>query len=434
MKNLGIRKQFNPFLSELKSYKETLDWMFNQLPYYQNRGHSAYRPGLQRVEKLVAYLGNPQNTIKAIHIAGTNGKGSTAHMIASVFMESGYKVGLFISPHFLDYRERITLNGKKIPKTYVQKFIEKHYAFLTQWQISFFEMNIGLALDYFKVKQVDYAVLEVGLGGRLDATNIVKPILSIITNIGLDHTEFLGNTIEKIAFEKAGIIKPNIPVLIGQKQNETHRVFKSVSQSKNAPLFYPTNNKGIERIYKNWPKYQYKNIQTAIGALKLIQQNEKIRLNIAKGIQNTIKNTRFLGRWQIVAQYPLVVMDVAHNMEGFREIIKQLDFYSYKTLRLVMGFVKGRSHQELFEILPKNSIWYLSSPKVERAKSKPELMVDIPQNPIPSHQFYKTIKQAFEKAHSEAHPRDMVLVCGSTFVVAEVLGKLYGDQTDRRKF
>lgn len=408
----------------MKTYEQTLQWMFAQLPYYQNKGNSAYRPGLERVEKLARYLGNPENAIKAIHIAGTNGKGSTAHMIASVLIESGYQVGLFISPHFLDYRERITINGKKISKQYVQKFIEQHYQFLVQWKISFFEMNMGLALSYFKAKKVDYVVIEVGLGGRLDATNIAKPILSIITNIGLDHTEYLGNSLEKIALEKAGIIKPNVPILVGEKQAKTQKVFESVSQSKKAPLFYSKNNLTIEKQFQNWPKYQHKNIQTAMSALKLIEKRERITLNIKQGIQNTNKKTTFLGRWQIVSRQPKVILDVAHNQEGFQEIINQLGLYSYDQLRLVMGFVKGRNHRELFEMLPQKSIWYLSSPRVERAKSIAELRDDISHHPLPKYQFFKTIEQAFEKAHTEAHPNDVVLVCGSTFVVAEILEKL----------
>ena len=402
--------------------------MFEQLPYYQNKGKIGYRPGLDRVRKLADYLGNPQSKLKLIHIAGTNGKGSTAHLIASVLMESGYKTGLFISPHFLDYRERITIGGKKIPKEFVLQFINSHFKVLSQWGLSFFEMNIGLALEYFRYEKVDYAILEVGLGGRLDATNIVCPILSVITNIGLDHTEYLGDTLEKIAYEKGGIIKNKVPVLIGQRQNGIDKVFENISRSLDAPLYYSQPYPYMGELTPNWPKYQYKNIQTAHGALDLLRQIEKIDLQIVKGINNTAHNTSFMGRWQVISQQPLVVLDVAHNIEGFKEILAELESITYEKLHLVMGFVKGREHKSIFRLLSEKGILYLSTPKVERAKSKSELLNDLPGDLNFHHQYHPSIEEAFDYALSRAVENDMILVCGSTFVVAEII-----DHLKRRK-
>lgn len=403
----------------MKSYQDTLDWMFSKLPMYQKVGGSAYRPGLERILAMDTHLEHPHRTFKSIHVAGTNGKGSTSHILASVLQSAGYKVGLYTSPHLFDFRERIKVNGQPIAEKNIIQFIEKHAAYFESEQISFFEMTVGMAFSHFRERQVDYAIVEVGLGGRLDATNIVMPVLSVITNIGLDHTEFLGTTRTQIAKEKAGIIKSGIPVVVGQKDKETQEVFKEIALKQTAKLtFVKVQNQHWETDLKG--VYQAQNIQTALTALACLDDH-KINLNTLKqGLNNVISNTGLLGRWQIIADSPLLILDVGHNKEGLSFLATELQRLAFDHLHLIMGFVKGKKVVDLISLFPSEASFYLSSPKIDRAIPLSTLKAELTGS-SKNIDFFPTVIDALNKARSSANVNDLILVCGSTFVVAEVL-------------
>jgi dihydrofolate synthase/folylpolyglutamate synthase len=393
--------------------------MFSKLPMYQKVGGSAYRPGLERILAMDTHLEHPHRTFKSIHVAGTNGKGSTSHILASVLQSAGYKVGLYTSPHLFDFRERIKVNGQPIAEKNIIQFIEKHAAYFESEQISFFEMTVGMAFSHFRERQVDYAIVEVGLGGRLDATNIVMPVLSVITNIGLDHTEFLGTTRTQIAKEKAGIIKSGIPVVVGQKDKETQEVFKEIALKQTAKLtFVKVQNQHWETDLKG--VYQAQNIQTALTALACLDDH-KINLNTLKqGLNNVISNTGLLGRWQIIADSPLLILDVGHNKEGLSFLATELQRLAFDHLHLIMGFVKGKKVVDLISLFPSEASFYLSSPKIDRAIPLSTLKAELTGS-SKNIDFFPTVIDALNKARSSANVNDLILVCGSTFVVAEVL-------------
>lgn len=403
----------------MKSYQDTLDWMFSKLPMYQKVGGSAYRPGLERILAMDTHLEYPHRTFKSIHVAGTNGKGSTSHILASVLQSAGFKVGLYTSPHLLDFRERIKVNGQPIAEKYVVQFIERHAAYFELEQISFFEMTVGMAFDHFRESQVDYAIVEVGLGGRLDATNIIIPVLSVITNIGLDHTEFLGTTRAQIAKEKAGIIKRGIPVVVGQKDEETQKVFEEIALKQYAKLtFVKVQNQHWKTDLKG--DYQTQNIQTALTALECLD-NHKINLNTLKqGLKNVISNTGLLGRWQIIADSPKLIMDVGHNKEGLSFLATELQKLEFDHLHLIMGFVKGKRVADLISLFPSEASFYLTSPKIDRAIPLSTLKAELTEN-LKNIDFFPTVFDAINKARSTANVNDLILVCGSTFVVADVM-------------
>lgn len=403
----------------MKSYQDTLDWMFSKLPMYQKVGGSAYRPGLERILAMDTHLEHPHRTFKSIHVAGTNGKGSTSHILASVLQSAGYKVGLYTSPHLLDFRERIKVNGEPIAEKNVIQFIERHAAYFESEQISFFEMTVGMAFSHFKERQVDYAIVEVGLGGRLDATNIIMPVLSVITNIGLDHTEFLGTTRTQIAKEKAGIIKSGIPVVVGQKDKETQKVFEEIALKQSAKLtFVKVQNQHWETDLNG--VYQAQNIQTALTALACLDVH-KIDLNTLKqGLKNVISNTGLLGRWQIIADSPQLILDVGHNKEGLSFLATELQKLAFDHLHLIMGFVKGKKVVDLISLFPSEASFYLSSPKIDRAIPLSTLKAELTGS-SKNIDFFPTVIDALNKARSSANENDLILVCGSTFVVAEVL-------------
>lgn len=403
----------------MKSYQDTLDWMFSKLPMYQKVGGSAYRPGLERILAMDTHLEYPHRTFKSIHVAGTNGKGSTSHILASVLQSAGFKVGLYTSPHLLDFRERIKVNGQPIAEKYVVQFIERHAAYFELEQISFFEMTVGMAFDHFRESQVDYAIVEVGLGGRLDATNIIIPVLSVITNIGLDHTEFLGTTRAQIAKEKAGIIKRGIPVVVGQKDEETQKVFEEIALKQYAKLtFVKVQNQHWKTDLKG--DYQTQNIQTALTALECLD-NHKINLNTLKqGLKNVISNTGLLGRWQIIADSPKLIMDVGHNKEGLSFLATELQKLEFDHLHLIMGFVKGKRVADLISLFPSEASFYLTSPKIDRAIPLSTLKAELTGN-LKNIDFFPTVFDAINKARSTANVNDLILVCGSTFVVADVM-------------
>lgn len=403
----------------MKTYQDTLDWMFSKLPMYQKVGGSAYRSGLERILAMDAHLDQPHLTFKSIHVAGTNGKGSTSHILASVLQSAGYKVGLYTSPHLLDFRERIKVNGQLITEKKVIQFIERHAAYFESEQISFFEMTVGMAFDHFRESQVEYAIVEVGLGGRLDATNIIMPVLSVITNIGLDHTEFLGITRTQIAKEKAGIIKSGIPVVVGQKDEETQKVFEEIALQQSSKLtFAKVQDQDWETDLKG--VYQVQNIQTALTALACLD-DPKINLHtIKQGFKNVISNTGLLGRWQIIADSPQLIMDVGHNKEGLSFLVTELQKLEFGHLHLIMGFVKGKQVVDLISLFPSEASFYLSSPKIDRAIPLSTLKAELTGS-SKNIDFFPTVIDALNKASSSANTNDLILVCGSTFVVAEVL-------------
>tara|TARA_B100001093_G_scaffold10241_1_gene9580 strand:+ start:64 stop:1266 length:1203 start_codon:yes stop_codon:yes gene_type:complete len=397
-------------------------WMFSKLPMYQRKGAAAYRPGLDAMKKLDKQIGKPHGSFKSIHIAGTNGKGSTAHMIASIVQTAGYKTGLYTSPHLLDFRERIKVNGLKISKDEVVEFISVYKKYFEDEKLSFFEMTVGLAFWYFKKKQVEYGIIEVGLGGRLDATNIIAPVLSVITNIGLDHTQFLGNTHADIAREKAGIIKSKTPVVIGSRDKKTEKIFLEVAKNLAAPIYF--NEDSINEFRTDLKgTYQSKNIQTAILALNCLPQVNFEKKVIQQGLLNVISNTGIMGRWQSVNSSPQVILDVAHNKEGLTMIREQLNFIEYGRLYLVMGFVQGRNVAELLSLFPNDAYYYLSSPNIARALKINELKKQLKDSSLKI-TYTKSILKAYENALLSAKPQDLILVLGSTFAVSEVLKQL----------
>ena len=365
------------------------------------------------------HLEHPHRTFKSIHVAGTNGKGSTSHILASILQSAGYKVGLYTSPHLLDFRERIKVNGQPIAEKNIIQFIERHAAYFESDQISFFEMTVGMAFSHFRERQVDYAIVEVGLGGRLDATNIIMPVLSVITNIGLDHTEFLGTTRTQIAKEKAGIIKSGIPVVVGQKDKETQEVFEEIALKQSAKLtFVKVQNQHWETDLKG--VYQAQNIRTALTALACLDDH-KINLNTLKqGLKNVISNTGLLGRWQIISDLPQLILDVGHNKEGLSFLATELQKLAFDHLHLIMGFVKGKNVVDLISLFPSKALFYLSSPKIDRAIPLSTLKAELTGS-SKNIDFFPTVIDALNKARSSANENDLILVCGSTFVVAEVL-------------
>ncbi|APX99579.1 bifunctional folylpolyglutamate synthase/dihydrofolate synthase [Lacinutrix venerupis] len=404
------------------NYHDTVNWMFSQLPMYQNQGKSAYKVDLANTLLLANHLENPENKFKSIHVAGTNGKGSTSHMLASVLQEAGYKVGLYTSPHLKDYRERIKINGKEISKQFVIQFVKRNKSFFQLNALSFFEMTVGLAFEYFAKQKVDIAIIEVGLGGRLDSTNIITPEVSIITNIGLDHTQFLGNTLQEIAKEKAGIIKSNIPVVIGETQKETEAVFLEVAQNNKAKIIFADQSK--IHAYKSdlKGKYQDKNIKTVTQVIKEIQLKgfNVSKENIEKGLLNVVKNTGLLGRWQILQKSPKVICDTAHNREGLKIVMSQLQNEIFDNLHIVFGVVNDKDLNTIIDLLPKNANYYLCKPNIPRGLSEKKLEACF-KNKNLTCKSYNSVNEAYKTAIDKAKDKDVVYVGGSTFVVSEII-------------
>ncbi|MBN4085189.1 bifunctional folylpolyglutamate synthase/dihydrofolate synthase [Flavobacteriaceae bacterium AH-315-B10] len=404
------------------NYNDTINWMFSQLPMYQNQGKSAYKEDLSNTILLANYLKNPETKFKSIHIAGTNGKGSTSHMVASILQETGYNVGLYTSPHLKDFRERIKINGICISKESVIEFIEINKSFFEKNALSFFEMTVGMAFDYFAKQKVDIAIIEVGLGGRLDSTNIIIPEVSVITNIGLDHTQFLGNTLKEIAFEKGGIIKPMVPIVIGEIQNETKQVFIDLAKENEAPIYF------AEELIKNdYPSglkgnYQKKNIKTAVQTiLEISKKGFKISdINIEDGLLHVIKNTDIKGRWQVLQNYPKVICDIAHNKEGLTYVMNQLKQEIFKNLHIVLGMVNDKNVDGIIDLFPKNATYYFCKPNIERGLDVEILKAHFMEKELQGN-VYKTVKSALDSAKETAEKNDLIYVGGSTFVVAEII-------------
>lgn len=405
------------------TYQQCLDWLFNQLPMFQRTGGgNNYKIDLSKTHQLMDLLDQPQQGFKSIHVAGTNGKGSVSHMLAAIFQKAGYKTGLYTSPHLKDFRERIRINGKMIAEESVVDFVEKHRANFTRLELSFFEMTVGMAFDHFRNKEVDIAIVEVGMGGRLDSTNVVTPELSVITNISLDHTQFLGDTIAKIAGEKAGIIKPQVPVLIGERQIETTGVFEEVAEKLKAPLYFAEDLIRDSDVYQlDLPGfYQKRNLRTVLAAVEVLAEKYPLREHLKEGLENTRKITGLRGRWEILGENPTEICDTGHNEAGVKNVVDQLRLQSFENLHIVWGMVGDKEATSVLKLLPKNALYYWCKPDIPRGKDAHELKNEAHQQGLQG-TAYHSVTEAYNAAKKEATAKDLIFVGGSTFVVAEVL-------------
>ncbi|MFG0590668.1 bifunctional folylpolyglutamate synthase/dihydrofolate synthase [Myroides odoratimimus] len=404
------------------NYQETLEWMFNQLPMYQQKGAIAYKADLSNTIKLINHLGNPQDSLKTIHIAGTNGKGSTSSMIASILQEAGYKVGLYTSPHLKDFRERIKINGVEISESFVIDFIGRNKPFFEENSLSFFEMTVGMCFEYFKQEQVDVAVIEVGMGGRLDATNVIHPLISVITNIGKDHTAFLGDTLEAIAGEKAGIIKKDVPVVIGEYNEHTQPVFISKANEMSAEIYFAQDTY-IDNILVSDLKgdYQKSNIRTVRQAIELLRKSFEITEKAeVEGLLHVVQNTKLLGRWQVLGQNPKIITDTAHNSHGLTIVMNQLKHENYRDLYVVFGVVNDKDLDSILPLLPKEAKYFFAKPDNLRGL-EPEILAAKASEFGLMGEVCSSIPNAYAKAKEVAGAEDLIYIGGSTFVVAEIL-------------
>ena len=420
------------------TYQETIDFMFSQLPMYHRIGAAAYKADLQPTIEMMAALGNPERRLRCIHVAGTNGKGSVSHFLASILQEAGYKVGLYTSPHLVDFRERIRINGEMITQQEVVDFVEKNIyapnAPLADLHLSFFEMTVGLAFDYFVKENVDIAVIEVGMGGRLDSTNVITPLLSVITNIGLDHTQFLGDTLEKIAVEKAGIIKPGVPVVIGETQPETEPVFRRIAAERHAPITFADRHYVVDDISRYTEEltgeYQKHNLATVLEAIEVLRKSTSLDLQplaIRNGLARVVTNTHLHGRWETIGQEPLTICETAHNAPGIDSMLGKLATMPFKALHVVYGCVNDKDYRKIllhlheeFTKLGKPFDWYFSQPSVPRQLPVADLQAAARELGIDG-DAYNNVKDAIAAARDVASKDDLVLVTGSIFLVADAL-------------
>jgi len=428
------------------TYTQTLDFLFSQLPAYHRIGKAAYRSDLKNIILLDNYFKNPHLKYPTIHVAGTNGKGSVTHMIASVLQEAGYKTGLYTSPHLKDFRERIKVNGEMISENEVVTFVTKHKDIIESLKPSFFEMTVAMALNYFAECNVDVAVIEVGLGGRLDSTNIIKPVLSVITNIGHDHLDLLGDTLEKIAVEKAGIIKRNIPVIISETQTETKNVFINKAEENDTSIMFAdevfscdlkqnknltsgreylmtelsTNNKLKGKTFLGGD-YQSKNLQAVFAAFKLLENIFTVsEENVSEGIRNVIINTGIQGRWQILSSSPLTICDTGHNKEGLEYVMNQIKRVPRSALHIVIGFVNDKDLGSVLPLFPTDAIYYFTKASVPRALNELKLKMEAEKYGLAG-QSYPDVRTALYSARKQANESDVIFIGGSTFVVAEIV-------------
>jgi dihydrofolate synthase / folylpolyglutamate synthase len=425
-------------------YPQTIEYLFNRLPIFSRIGAAAYKSDLTNIRLLCNLLGNPENKFRSIHVGGTNGKGSTSHMLAAILQKAGYKTGLYTSPHLHDFRERIRIDGHMIPEKNVVGFTGRIQNSIEQIEPSFFEITVAMAFDWFAAEQVDIAVIEVGLGGRLDSTNIIVPEVSVITNISFDHMDLLGNTLEKIAFEKAGIIKPSVPIVIGEEQTEVKKVFIDVAESNGSPLHFASrkrfagewktegnglfvqvtesHNNNKKNFHLDLPGlYQLKNLVTVIEVISILNQKGfNISDNAMQlGLRQVKSLTGLHGRWDELHQNPLVVADVAHNEEGMKAVANQIENTDYEELHIILGMVKDKATELVLRHLPAMATYYFTRAQIPRA---------LPESELARHgealglkgDFYSTVKQALEAALLNAGQKDMILICGSVFLVAEL--------------
>lgn len=428
------------------NYTETLDFLFAQLPMYQRVGKAAYKADLETTLALDTYFQHPHKAYKTIHIGGTNGKGSVSHCIASILQEAGYKVGLYTSPHLKDFRERIRINGEMISEQAVVDFVGQHQQIIQSLQPSFFEMSVAMAFDYFKKEEIDIAIMEVGMGGRLDSTNIISPLISAITNIGLDHTAFLGNSLDKIAYEKAGIIKKDVPLIVGQTHKQTAPVFKTVAKEKETNIVFADQNfeistatfsideKQIFQIYKDEQlvykdlkldllgSYQQKNIITVLACVEQLQkQGVSITTkHLYDGLENVVKNTGLLGRWQHLGYNPRIVCDTGHNLDGMTMLVEQIQNTPHDQLHFVLGMVNDKDHEAVLDILPKKASYYFTKASIPRSLNENTLQ-EMAQKHGLNGKTYHSVDKALEAAKKNASDNDLIFIGGSTFIVADIL-------------
>jgi len=441
------------------TYAQTLDYLFNSLPMYHRIGQAAYKADIANTVQLMTHLGNPERKFRSIHVAGTNGKGSVSHMLASVLMQAGYKVGLYTSPHLVDFRERIRINGQMIPQEQVTDFVELHRGFMQTLQLSFFEMTVGLAFDYFAQQQVDVAVVEVGMGGRLDSTNVIRPDLCVITNIGLDHTQFLGDTLAKIAGEKAGIIKSHVPVVIGETHVETKPVFEAKASEMQAPIYFADSKYTLHETQRPaeggldtydpdlhfsvqvagdcpFPlgsnefisplsgSYQLHNIATLFQALELLPSvGYKITEDhIRQGIARVVADTGLHGRWQLMDRQPLTICETAHNADGVNAMLQKLAEIPYRHLHLIYGCVNDKDYRKILRMMPhERTTYYYTQPSVPRGLAVEQLAAAAKDEGM-SGTAFAHVGQAIQTARHAADPhQDLVLVTGSIFLVADAV-------------
>ncbi|MFO7722393.1 MAG: Mur ligase family protein [Bacteroidales bacterium] len=430
------------------NYEETLKYLYDRLPMFQRIGAAAYKADLNRTIRLVNLFGNPHEHIRFIHIAGTNGKGSVSHMLASILQSKGLKTGLYTSPHMKDFRERIRVDGKMVPRNWVTKFVSYFRKDFEPLEPSFFELTFAMAMRYFKEENVDIAVLETGMGGRLDSTNIVHPLVSVITNIGMDHKEFLGGTGEMIAAEKSGIIKPHVPVVIGKRQAVSEEIFRYKAELEEAPIWFAQDTfevrnhdfAGVQKgklvmdIYRNgFPfitglrcpltgLYQLENIITVMQVChELIRMGYDIRKNhITKGINDVVKQTGLLGRYQVLGRQPLIICDTGHNQEGIKMVMEQLMTEPYEKLHIVLGVVRDKELKELLRLLPGDAIYYFCKADIPRGLDA-EILRQLAWSAGLRGVSYPSVRMAYEAALQAASANDLVFIGGSTFTVAEVL-------------
>jgi dihydrofolate synthase / folylpolyglutamate synthase len=428
------------------NYRQTIQFLYDQLPVFHRIGPAAYKPDIGNIEALCAKLDQPHKKFRSIHIAGTNGKGSVSHMLASILQSAGYNTGLHTSPHLKDYRERFRVNGKMMLKSGVVDFVNSWKKEFETLKPSFFEMSVALAFDHFAKKKVDIAVFETGLGGRLDSTNILSPEISVITNIGWDHMMFLGNTLEKIAAEKAGIIKSGIPVVIGETHPETENVFITKARQLGSPIFFADQElrvektqtartagsnyrvyRGDEVIYKDLycplgGDYQALNIVTVLKAVDVLRsQNFKISPdNVSSGVAKVVQHTGLKGRWQLLGRNPMVIADIGHNKDGIRFVIDQISKQKFSKLHFVLGMVNDKDVGGILAMLPTSANYYFCKPDIPRGLDTTQLASDAEKTGLQG-EIYKSVSEAFHAAKAKAGDDDLVFVGGSTFVVAEVI-------------
>ena len=416
------------------NYQETLDYMFSQLPMYHRIGAAAYKADIQPTIDMMEALGNPELKFKSIHVAGTNGKGSVSHFLASILQEAGYKVGLYTSPHLVDFRERIRINGEMIPQQEVVDFVERNRQLFADLKLSFFEMTVGMAFDYFAQEKVDIAVVEVGMGGRLDSTNVILPELSVITNIGLDHTQFLGDTLEKIAVEKAGIIKEGVPVVVGETQPETEPVFRRIATEHFAPITFADQHYVVEDISRYTEEltgeYQKKNIATVLEAVEVLNSCSRFTISnsqLQRGLSRVVTNTHLHGRWQTIGTEPLTICETAHNEPGIRAMMDKLKSMDFKRLHLVYGCVNDKDFRSILHLLVAQFTssnfqfsFYFTQPSVPRRLPVADLQAAAGEMGIEGPE-YGNVKEAIAAARKVAGHDDLVLVTGSIFLVADAL-------------
>lgn len=427
------------------TYLQTLDYLYSRLPMFTRIGAAAMKKDLHNTIVMCENLGNPQNKFKTIHVAGTNGKGSTSHMLAAVLQKAGYKTGLYTSPHLKDFRERIRINGEMISESFVTSFTASQQQLIESISPSFFEVTVAMAFDYFATENVDVAIIEVGLGGRLDSTNIITPELSVITNISFDHVNLLGNTLPEIAAEKAGIIKPGIPVVIGEKQEETASVFIEKARQTSSSLVFAntvlkvgdTKHEGrllVTSVYEGEKclfkdlkldlsgTYQLKNVLTVIESVKMLNKLGFVISDeaICNALENTVKITGLQGRWQILGEHPLVICDTGHNLAGIQEVLANINATPHDQLHIVIGMLKDKDVTSVLELLPENAKYYFCQPDLERAMPAKELAEKASVFNLQG-QVYQTVNSALSFAKTSAKPADMIFIGGSTFIVAEVL-------------